>query len=904
MLKAEWKSLLSNRFMIIVLVALALVPGLYQLIFLNSMWDVYGRVSDLPVAVVNNDKAVDFSGKSMNLGAQISDSLISEHSMDVHRVDARQASQGMKDGSYYLAITFPADFSANATSLLTDHPKTLQVDYQTSQGHSFTASKLSASAVEALKNKVSRQITQLYVTQVLKEFGATGKALDNAAEGAGTLQTGEKKISSGSSLIAQNLLKLSQGALQFSDGTQQFSVGAQQYVDAVGTADAGAQQLNAGAGKLNAAGGSLAQGAAKLSSGANSLSAGTSSYTSGVTSLAQGAQTLSENGTQLNAGAQRLSSSLAQGGQTLNAGAENLTGGVRKLDAALTQTPEQQKNIETLVNGLPNTYAAITELNERIQQLPDTSKLTALQQERTQDLQELRDVSMQLAQVQSASQSNASSGNAQPNTSQPNVSQSSTLQSLTQRLQTISKKLSENQNEISRLEQGTAAANDNTDADANANAVAQLKKQAQSLSDGSRPVLFGAASALQGTESGLQSAKQAVDTQLAPGATALQSGVKSYTSGANEGVAQLSTGLNSYTAGVNQLNAGAQKLSANSGTLVLGAQGLAGGLQTVNSNLPQLTGGLASLQQGTSTLANGLQTLHAKGSTLTEAAGKLNSASGTIATGSKELSQAQAQVSSGADAVSNGLGTLSGKLSDGSTSIAKVNTTSHAAQAVSAPVTSKHTDHDKVANNGTGMAPYMISVALFVGTLAINMMYDATIARKKPSSGVAWWASKMSVLGIVAIVQAVLVDLVVVKMLGLQPLNQIQFLGIVTLISLMNMSLVTFFNVLLGKVGAFLMMIFLMVQLGASAGTYPIQLSGGFYQAIHPWIPMTYAIDALRESISIGGSIAAPTLMLLAILAVANVLMILVFARRKGMSSVGFERQEELKSTTMRTAAV
>ncbi|MFT8639786.1 YhgE/Pip family protein [Bifidobacterium sp.] len=874
MLKAEWKSLLSNKFMIVVLVALALVPGLYQLIFLNSMWDVYGRVSDLPVAVVNNDKAVDFSGKSLHLGTTVSDGLKKTKSMDYHFVNARQASAGIKDGSYYLVLTFPSNFSRNATSLLTSKPKTLQLRYQTSQGRSYTASKLSASAVNALKDKVSKQITQLYVTQILQRFATTGSALGTASNGAVTLQTGSAKIASGSSLIAQNLVKLSDGALQFSDGTQQLSVGAKQYVDAVTKVNAGAQKLDSGASKLASAGGSLSQGTTKLAAGANSLSEGTDAYASGVNAIATGAQKLAASGRKLSQGAGQLSGSAASGAATLNSGAEGLTSAVSSLDAALAQTSQQQSDIAALASALPSTNSAVSDLNKAVQQLPDDTSMTTLEKSNASDLEQLRNVSGQIERLQGDASSQTGS----------DAENSALLRSLVAELQTVTDSMAENQTEMTKLEQSSQS-------------VAALKQRSQAVADTSQKVLPSAATALNGAESGLQSARSALDAKIVPGSVALQSGVKSYTEGVDGGIAQLGTGVESYVSGVDRLNAGAQKLSQNSGTLALGAEGLAGGLNALNSKVPQLTGGLASLQSGTSTLAGGLQTLSSKGSTLTAATSKLDAASTTIAEGSGKLAAAQGKVSSGAGKVSSGLGTLSGKLAKGSTAISKVNAKSDAAKAVSAPVSAKRTDHDSVANNGTGMAPYMISVALYVGTLAINMMYDATLAKKKPSSGIAWWASKMSVLGLVAVVQAFLVDFVVVRMLGLQPLNHLQFLGVLLLISAMNMSFVTFFNVLLGKVGAFLMMIFLMVQLGASAGTYPIELSGGFYQAIHPWIPMTYAIDALRESISIGGSLSMPVLVLSLILVACNVLMILVFARRKGMSSVGFERQQELNSS-------
>ena len=56
MLKLEWKKLLSNKLMLVVIVAIIAIPTIYTTLFLGSMWDPYGNMDKLPVAVVNEDK--------------------------------------------------------------------------------------------------------------------------------------------------------------------------------------------------------------------------------------------------------------------------------------------------------------------------------------------------------------------------------------------------------------------------------------------------------------------------------------------------------------------------------------------------------------------------------------------------------------------------------------------------------------------------------------------------------------------------------------------------------------------------------------------------------------------------------------------------------------------------------
>ena len=68
------------------------------------------------------------------------------------------------------------------------------------------------------------------------------------------------------------------------------------------------------------------------------------------------------------------------------------------------------------------------------------------------------------------------------------------------------------------------------------------------------------------------------------------------------------------------------------------------------------------------------------------------------------------------------------------------------------------------------------------------------------------------------------------------------------------------------RYGAFASMIMLLLQLGSSAGTYPLALTNRFFQTIHPLLPMSYTVSGLRETISlsgqIGGQVAFLTLVL------------------------------------------
>lgn len=161
----------------------------------------------------------------------------------------------------------------------------------------------------------------------------------------------------------------------------------------------------------------------------------------------------------------------------------------------------------------------------------------------------------------------------------------------------------------------------------------------------------------------------------------------------------------------------------------------------------------------------------------------------------------------------------------------------------------------EVPNNGHAMAPYMMSVGLWVGALAFCLMYPLTKYNGKLKSGFAWWGSKASVLYPLALLQGVLVIFLLHVFDGFTPAQMGKAVAFACLTSVAFTSIMYFFNISLGKVGSFLMLVFMVIQLAGSAGTYPVQLSPAFVLKIHAWVPFTYSVDAFRSVICAGESI-------------------------------------------------
>ena len=188
MLKGEWKKLLSNRLMLVVVLAVIAIPTIYTTLFLGSMWDPYGSVENLPVALVNQDQPVEYEGKTLNVGGQLVENLQEDASLDFRLTDADDAAQGLADGTYYMVITIPQDFSSNAATLTDEQPREMELEYETNPGTNYIASKLSETAMKEIQAGVREEVTKTYAETMFDQLAQVGDGMQEAADGAGEIQ--------------------------------------------------------------------------------------------------------------------------------------------------------------------------------------------------------------------------------------------------------------------------------------------------------------------------------------------------------------------------------------------------------------------------------------------------------------------------------------------------------------------------------------------------------------------------------------------------------------------------------------------------------------------------------------------------------------------------------------------
>ncbi|WP_314349385.1 YhgE/Pip domain-containing protein [Granulicatella elegans] len=851
----EWKAVLKKPTFIIVMVGIALIPALYNIIFLSSMWDPYGKLSELPVAVVNKDQPATYNEKSMNIGEDMVSNLKENDSLDFHFVTEADGVEGLENGTYYMVVTLPSDLSQKAASILTNHPEQMNIDYQTSSGHSFIASKMSDSAMTQLKQTVAKNVTETYTKALFEKMGNLKEGMEQASQGSQTLADGSNQLKDGSQQLATNLQTLAQSSVTFSNGAEQFTNGLASYTDAVKKIDAGittfhnglltytgaVSQLDNGLNQLSSKTPELASGiqqlndgvqaytggVVKLDSGLNQLSSGVQAYTSGVDSLSSGA------------------TQLAGQSETLRNGVQQLNQGIQQLSSQLEASAQKSSQISQLAAGLDQLNQAIqaTNINESTALMGEVTNALSTIAASAQSIMVNSQASQQaaLTAIQSTNAYSTLSAEQQAELTAAVSNQANTsVQSAKEILSTI---------QVLKGNLGNA------------------KSQAESvtkLQSAAGQVLPLASTSLTQLSGGIGTLQSAVSQQLVPASQAIQSGVGAYTSGVDkvaQGANTLSSKNSTLNGSVSQLTSGSSQLAQKSSTLTSGvgqlaqkAPELVAGIEKISSGSNQLNQKSSELVSGITTLQSGTSQLNQKSEQLLLGSSKLTDGSQKIADGAEKLADGGNTLSSGLETLYGGVTTLSTGLMDANEQLALASTEETNAKTLSNPLALSKTDDDAVAANGIAMAPYMISVALFVAALSTNMIFAKLPSGRQPETRWAWFKARLEVNGIIAVLAGILVY-GGVHLIGLTAVHEMKTLLLILLASVTFMAMVTALTTWNSRVGAFFSLILLLLQLASSAGTYPLALTNDFFKTINPWLPMSYSVSGLRQTISMAGLI-------------------------------------------------
>jgi putative membrane protein len=668
--KAEIKTILSNRKVLIPIIAILFIPVLYAGMFLWAFWDPYKYLGDLPVAIVNQDEGAELEGQRLEIGDDLVKNLKKSKTFDFDIVDKKQGYQGLENQKYYILVEIPSDFSKNATTLLEDQPQKLQLNYVPNEGANFLSAQIGETAMKEIKAEISKEIVATYSESIFEKVTQMGEGLGQASEGAGQLNEGSVKLNEGAGQIKENLETLASKSIEFEEGM-------------------------------------------------NSAANGSNEVAKGTAAIQQGLQEVDEKLPQLVTGTEKAQAGAQQIKEELPAGIaaeinSQLTGSTEKLNAGINQFETQ------LGAGL----------------------------------------SSQIADQMIAQQ------------------------------------------------------------------TAKMKELAAALIESGVPA---------------EKVKAIMEKQTAPTKAEVEQQVsQSITPGLHQGFTQFKSQVNGQLLGA---TAGLESQLKKQTDPVFDQ--LIGGIGEINANQ-------VKLQQGIHQLYTGSATLHAGANQLTAGLGELTAGAGKITEGSGKLAEGSTELQAGTEKLQDGTSELNKKLSEGAEAANNVKADDDTYDMMGEPVKVDKNEINTVPNYGTGFAPYFISLGLFVGALIISIVFGLREPAVKPASAAQWFFGKLGVIAIIGVVQALLVDFVLLVGLGIEVQSLPLFLVTTILTSMVFVTLIQMLVTSLADVGRFIAILILIMQLTTSAGTFPLALIPEALQPFNAFFPMTYSVQAFKAVISSG----------------------------------------------------
>ncbi len=257
---------------IVGLLFVLLIPTIYAGLYLWSNWDPYGHRDQVPVAVVNLDQPAQVENTTIAAGDRLVSELSSDPIFAWQFVDQDQAEQGLADGTYYMIVEIPPDFSANLVSGSGPTPERANVNLRLNDANGYLTELLVASAQPRLEAAVNRAAIGVYLESVFANLDTVREGVQAAAGSATTLAT-----DSGTALTTATDMSTAISTAKQNSAT---------VVGDLATAKSSSAALVASSGDAKASSASLVTGLGTVSTNASTLDSTASGAASTASSLA------------------------------------------------------------------------------------------------------------------------------------------------------------------------------------------------------------------------------------------------------------------------------------------------------------------------------------------------------------------------------------------------------------------------------------------------------------------------------------------------------------------------------------------------------------------------------------------------------------------------------------------
>lgn len=172
---------------------------------------------------------------------------------------------------------------------------------------------------------------------------------------------------------------------------------------------------------------------------------------------------------------------------------------------------------------------------------------------------------------------------------------------------------------------------------------------------------------------------------------------------------------------------------------------------------------------------------------------------------------------------------------------------------MSSPVKLKTETFYSVENYGTAMTPFYTNLAIWVGGIVLIAIFKMEVDKSekiKNFTPTQAYFGRWMLFILVGFVQALIICLGDIFILKIKCQHPVLFVVAGLVAAFVYVNLIYALSLTFKHIGKAVSVILVILQIPGSAGTYPIEMTPGFFQAIHPLLPFTYGINAMREAIA------------------------------------------------------
>ena len=869
----DWKRIVKSPFAFLLIAALVIIPSLYCWFNVWALWDPYSNTQDLTVAVYSADQPATFRDQKIAVGDELMDQLKHNKQLGWRFVDSKKAVQeGVKSGKYYAGVVVPKHFSTDLLSFVDGKIHKSKLDYYVNEKINAIAPKITSTGASTLQNTISDEFVATVAKTLVKTFNKAGIKLD------------------------QNLPMIRRFASLVTNTNDQLPT-IEKYLAEVDDLQGKMPAIRAKLQMANEIAGYLPE----VNQMAQKLTA------------ANGYLPMVQDAGELPTAVKSKLPEVQQAGAQLNTVVTNFD----QLESGVSQAVKVTDQGITVINQVDGTLPALTDFGQKAQAAVGTTKDEVLPKISTalDVVQNATDAGLTLIAAANTSLSaDLTTLQNQLQQLDNNQDKAAVKQAMVERVTALAKlqgKVADNATRLAEmLERVQASLNKHTGKDDQilAGAIAQLKEvaaTATAVKDGAEalaqdmPTL--STSEIQARLGALaKTADQFAATADALKALDIGTSVKQVLNDFKAALEDASTTLatinNQILPELPSLLSGTKDLLTQAHSFLVKAQQQLPALkQELTDANTLLNGHMNLITSGVTTVAdlyqNDFPSLKAK---LTKATDFINQdlpgiekdLTNTLALANEKMPQLQSGLDDAHTFIKNDWPTLKDAIQKGAAAIKKGEKSVDLSQLIkllrrdatkeagflAKPVELKQQSFYAIPTYGSQSAPFYLALCIWVGALLLGAILvteyqlpatlsDATVKQMY----VARWLTFVGL----GMLQGLIAALGNLFLIGTYVVDKPLYLLFSMMLSVVFVSILYMLISLFGNIGKGIGIIILVLSISGAGGNFPVVLSGKFFQMINPWLPFTYAVNLLRETV---GGIYWPNLWLdLAVLAVFGI---------------------------------